>query len=30
MPRVTGKFGLKAQNEAGQRLTQFCQNTFGH
>ena len=31
IPRVTGKFGLKAQNEAGQRLTEFCQeNTFGH
>ena len=22
---VTGKFGLEAQNEAGQRLTEFCQ-----
>ena len=22
---VTGKFGLGVQNEAGQRLTQFCQ-----
>ena len=22
---VTGKFGLRVQNEAGQRLTQFCQ-----
>ena len=22
---VTGKFGLVAQNEAGQRLTEFCQ-----
>ena len=22
---VTGKFGLGAQNEAGQRLTEFCQ-----
>ena len=22
---VTGKFGLKVQNEAGQRLTEFCQ-----
>ena len=25
MPRVTGKFGLGEQNEAGQRLTEFCQ-----
>ena len=25
MPRVTGKFGLGVQNEAGQRLTEFCQ-----
>ena len=24
-PGVTGKFGLGLQNEAGQRLTQFCQ-----
>ena len=23
--RVTGKFGLGIQNEAGQRLTEFCQ-----
>ena len=23
---VTGKFGLKVQNEAGQRLTEFCQD----
>ena len=23
--RVTGKFGLGVQNEAGQRLTKFCQ-----
>ena len=22
---VTGKFGLNAQNEAGERLTEFCQ-----
>ena len=22
---VTGKFGLRLQNEAGQRLTEFCQ-----
>ena len=24
-PGVTGKFGLAVQNEAGQRLTEFCQ-----
>ena len=24
-PRKTGKFGLGVQNEAGQRLTEFCQ-----
>ena len=24
-PGVTGKFGLRFQNEAGQRLTEFCQ-----
>ena len=24
-PEVTGKFGLGVQNEAGQRLTEFCQ-----
>ena len=24
IPGVTGKFGLGMQNEAGQRLTQFC------
>ena len=24
-PQVTGKFGLQLQNEAGQRLTEFCQ-----
>ena len=24
-PRVTGKFGLGIWNEAGQRLTEFCQ-----
>ena len=23
-PGVTGKFGLRVQNEAGQRLTEFC------
>ena len=25
IPGVTGKFSLAIQNEAGQRLTQFCQ-----
>ena len=25
IPGVTGKFGLELQNEAGQRLTEFCQ-----
>ena len=25
IPGVTGKFGLVIQNEAGQRLTEFCQ-----
>ena len=25
LPGVTGKFGLGVQNEAGQRLIQFCQ-----
>ena len=24
-PRVTGKFGLGVQNEAGQKLIEFCQ-----
>ena len=24
-PGVTGKFGLRVQNEAGQRVTEFCQ-----
>ena len=27
IPRVTGKFGLGVQNEAGQRLIEFCQET---
>ena len=27
IPGVTGKFGLKLQSEAGQRLTEFCQET---
>ena len=25
IPVVTGKFGLRVQNEAGKRLTEFCQ-----
>ena len=25
LPGITGKFGLGVQNEAGQRLTEFCQ-----
>jgi len=25
IPEVTGKFGLGVQNEAGQRLQEFCQ-----
>jgi len=25
IPEVTGKFGLGVQNEAGNRLTEFCQ-----
>ena len=25
IPKVTGKFGLGAENEAGQRLVEFCQ-----
>ena len=29
-PGVTGKFGLGVQNEAGQRLTKFCQECTGH
>ena len=27
LPGVTGKFGLGVQNEAGQRLTEFCQES---
>ena len=26
IPRVTGKFGLGVQNEAGQRQIEFCQD----
>ena len=29
VPGVTGKFGLGGQNEAGQRLTEFCQEDTG-
>ena len=29
-PEVTGKFGLGVQNEAGQRLIEFCQENAGH
>ena len=28
IPGVTGKFGLRVQNEAGQRLTEFCQENI--
>ena len=28
IPEVTGKLGLGVQNEAGQRLTKFCQETI--
>ena len=27
IPGVTGEFGFGVQHEAGQRLTQFCQET---
>ena len=27
IPGVTGRFGLGEQNEAGQRLTEFCPET---
>ena len=30
IPRVTGKFGLGVQNEAGKRLTEFCQENTGN
>ena len=30
IPGVTGKFGLGVQNEAGQRLIEFCQEHTGH
>ena len=28
IPGATGKFGLGVQNEAGQRLTEFCQENI--
>ena len=28
MPRITGKFDLRGQNEARQRLTEFCQKNM--
>ena len=28
LPGVASKFGLGIQNEAGQRLTEFCQGTY--
>ena len=28
IPGVTGKFGLGVQNEAGQKLTEFCQENM--
>ena len=28
-PGVTGKFGLRIRNEAGQRLIEFCKHLFG-
>ena len=28
LPRVIGKYGLGVQNEAGQRLTEFCQENI--
>ena len=28
IPRVTSKFGLGVQNEAGQRLAEFCQDNI--
>ena len=27
IPGITGKFGLGVQNEEGQRLTEFCQES---
>ena len=28
IPEIAGKFGLRVQNEARQRLTEFCQETL--
>ena len=28
IPRLTGKFGLEIQSEAGQNLTEFCQENM--
>ena len=28
IPGVTGKFGLGVQNEAGQKITEFCQENM--
>ena len=28
IPGIIGKFGLRVQNEAGQRLTEFCQENI--
>ena len=28
IPGITGKFGLGVENEAGQRLTEFCQENI--
>ena len=30
IPGVTGKFSLRIQNEAGERLIEFCQGNNGH
>ena len=30
IPEVIGKFGLGVQNEAGQRITEFCQENTLH
>ena len=30
IPGAKGKFGLRVQNEAGQRLTEFCQENAKH
>ena len=27
IPEIAGKFGLRVQNKAGQKLTQFCQES---